>query len=48
MKVTDPVCGMSFDQEDAVATVEHEGTEYHFCSSDCKEEFQENPADYAD
>jgi len=48
MSVTDPVCGMTLKQEDAVATVEHEGKIYHFCSDDCKEEFEENPADYAD
>lgn len=46
--VTDPVCAMSFEEADAVATVEYEGTVYHFCSNDCKEEFEENPADYAD
>jgi len=24
------------------------GTTYYFCSMDCKEEFDENPEDYAD
>ena len=44
--VTDPVCGMTIEEADAVATVEHEGKTYYFCSKDCAEEFAENPADY--
>jgi YHS domain-containing protein len=44
--VTDPVCKMKIEQEDAVATVEHGSETYHFCSQDCAEEFRENPEDY--
>ena len=29
--VTDPVCGMRIDTDDAVATAEHEGKTYYFC-----------------
>ena len=28
--VTDPVCGMKIDSEDAVATADHQGTTYYF------------------
>ena len=44
--VSDPVCGMTIEETDAVATVEHEGKTYNFCSQDCAEEFTENPEDY--
>ena len=44
--VTDPVCNMTFEPGDAVETVEHEGTTYYFCSTDCAESFREEPADY--
>ncbi len=33
--VTDPVCGMRIDADDAVATAEHEGKTYYFCSRAC-------------
>ncbi len=46
MAATDPVCGMTVDEADAVATVEHGGKTYYFCSTDCAEEFRENPEDY--
>jgi P-type Cu+ transporter len=46
-QVKDPVCGMQIEQDDAVATVEHEGKKYYFCSDDCREAFQEDPEDYA-
>jgi YHS domain-containing protein len=48
MTVKDPVCGMQIEQEDAVAEVEYRGDKYYFCSESCKEEFEENPEDYAD
>jgi YHS domain-containing protein len=47
MTVTDPVCGMRIEEEDAVARVEYEGDLYYFCSEDCREEFEEAPEDYA-
>ena len=45
--VKDPVCGMTIDEKDAVATSEHRGKRYYFCSQDCKQEFDQNPDDYA-
>lgn len=43
MDVKDPVCGMSFDAEDAAATAEHEGRTYYFCAEHCRRAFQEDP-----
>ena len=44
--VTDPVCGMRIDPDDAVATAEHEGTTYYFCSQVCHDAFVSNPTSY--
>lgn len=41
--VTDPVCGMRIDADDAVATAEHEGETYYFCSSACHDAFVADP-----
>jgi len=45
-QVTDPVCKMRIRKSEAVATVEHEGTTYYFCSQDCADSFRESPTDY--
>lgn len=47
MAAKDPVCGMMVDEANAAATSTHEGTTYYFCSKDCKEEFDQDPASYA-
>jgi YHS domain-containing protein len=44
--VTDPVCGMRIDTDDAVATAEHEGQTYYFCSQACHDAFVADPASY--
>jgi Cu+-exporting ATPase len=44
--VTDPVCGMRIAPEDAVATVEHDGVTYYFCSEFCRDAFVADPAAY--
>jgi YHS domain-containing protein len=44
--VTDPVCGMRIDSDDAVASAEHEGTVYFFCSELCRDAFVADPAAY--
>jgi len=46
MAVKDPVCGMTLEESDAVATAEHGGTKYYFCSQDCAEEFAKEPDSY--
>ncbi len=43
MKVTDPVCGMTIDDKDAVATSQYKGHTYYFCAEICKEDFDSNP-----
>jgi Cu+-exporting ATPase len=44
--VTDPVCQMKIKPSEAVASIEHEGTTYYFCSQDCADSFRESPEDY--
>ncbi|MDP3296358.1 MAG: heavy metal translocating P-type ATPase [Thermodesulfovibrionia bacterium] len=43
MKVTDPVCGMTIEEKDAVGTSEYKGTTYYFCAKPCKEDFDKKP-----
>ncbi len=43
MKVTDPVCKMTIDDKDAVATSLFKGATYYFCSESCKENFDKDP-----
>jgi P-type Cu+ transporter len=42
----DPVCGARVDEACCPAKVEYAGETYHFCSSDCKMKFQEDPGYY--
>lgn len=42
----DPVCGITLDETEAVATSEHGGERFYFCSRDCKAEFDAHPDDY--
>ena len=42
----DPVCGMELDRNNAVATSEHDRREYHFCSLQCKQRFDQNPSQF--
>ena len=37
--VTDPVCGMQINQQDAVASEEHDGHTFYFCSQACHRAF---------
>jgi adenylate cyclase len=45
--VTDPVCGMRIDSNDAVATAERDGTTYYFCSEACGDAFLGDAGSYA-
>jgi YHS domain-containing protein len=47
-KVTDPVCGMAFDREKAVATVIYGERTLYFCTQACREQFEEDPSRYLD
>ncbi len=42
----DPVCGMRVDPAAAAATVAHDGSLHHFCSTGCAERFRTDPARY--
>ena len=44
MTHTDPVCGMTIEEEDAAGTVQHQGVTYYFCNPGCLEQFTSNPA----
>jgi Cu+-exporting ATPase len=44
MTHTDPVCGMTIEEEDAVGTVRHQGVTYYFCNPSCLEQFKSDPA----
>lgn len=41
--VTDPVCGMTIEEKDAVGTSEYKGATYYFCAKPCKEKFDKGP-----
>lgn len=41
--VTDPVCGMRIDQDDAAAWADHDGERYWFCSEACRATFTADP-----
>lgn len=42
----DVVCGMSVDPKSGIET-KYEGKTYHFCSADCKRQFEANPSKYS-
>jgi YHS domain-containing protein len=44
--VTDPVCGMNIDSEEAAGTAEYQGNTYYFCSRVCHDAFVANPGEY--
>ena len=43
----DPVCGMEVNPENAAGKSEYAGRTYYFCSEQCRNRFDENPAQYA-
>lgn len=46
MQVVDPVCKMTIEEKDAVATSTYKGATYYFCSKPCKEKFDRNPESF--
>ncbi len=46
MKVIDPVCKMTIEDKNAVATSSYKGTTYYFCSKFCKEDFDKDPESF--
>jgi YHS domain-containing protein len=47
-QLIDPVCGMRMNPEEAPAVTSYNGRSYYFCSDTHKEEFERNPAHYAE
>jgi YHS domain-containing protein len=45
MKAVDPVCKMKVSTEDSVSA-SYKGSNYYFCSDECKSEFIKNPEKY--
>ena len=45
---TDVVCGMNVDPRHAAAHSEVNGIDYYFCSVQCKEKFDRDPAFYVE
>jgi Cu+-exporting ATPase len=43
---TDPVCGMKVDPATAATTVDHQGTQFYFCSPGCAAKFRSEPDKY--
>ena len=46
MSVTDPVCGVVLEREQARAHAVHHGETYYFCSLSCEMAFDDNPDGY--
>lgn len=43
----DPVCGMDVNEYETKHSTTWEGQKYHFCSDQCKQEFEREPRQYA-
>jgi P-type Cu+ transporter len=43
MTHTDPVCGMTIEEVDAVGSHRHDGVTYYFCNDSCLERFEQAP-----
>ena len=51
MMELDFVCGTDVDAKDAAKqglTAKYHDCTYHFCSAECKQQFERNPSAYAD
>jgi Cu+-exporting ATPase len=46
MKVTDPVCGMSIESENAKTSEMYQGNTYYFCCVHCRSTFKADPAKF--
>lgn len=47
MQVTDPVCNMAIESEQATGREVWKGQTYYFCSKSCQEKFRAAPDRYA-
>jgi YHS domain-containing protein len=44
---TDPICGMQVDDQKTTSKSQFQGTNYFFCSDECKRKFDQQPQQYA-
>ena len=44
----DPVCGMEVQPQTAKAKTNYQGREHLFCSTNCKQKFDEHPEHYTE
>jgi len=44
----DPVCGMTVDDNKSEFQTQFAGKKYFFCSEECKQEFENNPDEFAE
>jgi YHS domain-containing protein len=42
----DPVCGMQVNEQQAAGKTDYQGQTYYFCSSNCNQQFDQNPQRY--
>jgi Cu+-exporting ATPase len=42
----DPVCGMQINEQQATGKSDYQGQTYYFCSSNCKQQFDQSPQRY--
>lgn len=43
----DPVCGMNVNPQNAAAKSDRGGQTFYFCSTSCKQKFDQNPQQYS-
>jgi YHS domain-containing protein len=43
----DPVCGMELKPGQEEASLNYQGKGYHFCSVECRHDFEQDPKQYA-
>jgi YHS domain-containing protein len=43
----EPVCGMTVNPQSAAAAAVHEGRTHYFCSTSCRDKFEQAPENYA-
>src|SRR5262249_42388388 len=46
-QAVDPVCGMTVPASRASFPLAHDGVTYYFCSANCRQRFEQDPAAYA-
>ncbi|MGZ6506707.1 MAG: YHS domain-containing protein, partial [Tumebacillaceae bacterium] len=47
LMTTDPVCGKPVQDENSMNKVDYMGRTFYFCSQECEEVFETDPAPYA-